>query len=160
MANFQFQGRQFIFRRGHHRCKRKKISDFFYTYDPFKKWTDNPEIKNFPLIHLRIYKKFLIDLHSHHKNPKKFFYTYDPFKKWFPNPKIENFPLMHLRIYKKKFIPSQSEEQDGFQVLLVKWDLGWGCPAHRGDPRPKILWVVNLTHELVKPPKLRKNRRY
>ena len=59
---------------------------------------------------LLIYKKFLIGLQSHRKNPKKIFYTYDPFKKWFPNPKIENFPLMPLLIYKKKFKPSQSEE--------------------------------------------------
>ena len=36
---------------------REISQDFFYTYDPFKKWTDNPEIENFPLIHLRIYKK-------------------------------------------------------------------------------------------------------
>ena len=30
----------------------------------------------------------------------------------------------------------------------------WACP------RPKILWVVNPTHEWVKPPKLRQNPRY
>ena len=34
--------------------------DFFYTYDPFKKWSNKSQIENFPLIHLLIYKKFFI----------------------------------------------------------------------------------------------------
>ena len=88
---------------------------------------------------------------------QNFFYTYDPFKKWPALSEIENFPLMPLLIYKKKFIPSQSEQQDRIWPLVVKSDPGWGCPAHRGDPRPKIFWAVNPTHEWVSPAKFRQN---
>ena len=36
---------------------RKKPKNFFYTYDPFKKCFATPEIENFPLMPLSIYKK-------------------------------------------------------------------------------------------------------
>ena len=41
-----------------------KPQNFFYTYDPPQKWSDNPEIENLPLIHLLIYKRFLIIGHT------------------------------------------------------------------------------------------------
>ena len=37
--------------------KKQTSQNLFYTYDPFKKWFPNPKIENFPLMHLRIYKK-------------------------------------------------------------------------------------------------------
>ena len=67
MANFQFQGHQIIFWRGHG-CKRKKSQNFFYTYDPFKKWSDNPKIENLPLTHLPIYKKIFFSWSSDEEN--------------------------------------------------------------------------------------------
>ena len=38
----------------------KKSQNFFYTYDPFKKWLNNPENENLPLMPLPIYKKIFI----------------------------------------------------------------------------------------------------
>ena len=118
---------------------------------------------------LPIYKKFSIWGSSDHflegsltkkLKSQKIFLVSDPFKKWPALSEIENFPLMPLLIYKKFFNPSQSEQQDGIWPLVVKSDPGWGCPAHRGDPRPKICWAVNPTHEWVKPAKFRQNPRY
>ena len=40
--------------------KFSELRIFFYTYDPFKKWSHNPEIENLPLIHKWIYKKIFI----------------------------------------------------------------------------------------------------
>ena len=37
----------------------QKAQNFFYTYDPFKKWFYKPIIENFLLMPLLIYKKFL-----------------------------------------------------------------------------------------------------
>ena len=37
--------------------KKLKSQNFFYSYDPFKKWPVRPEIQNFPLMSLLIYKK-------------------------------------------------------------------------------------------------------
>ena len=95
---------------------------------------------------LLIYKKFSISGLSDQflegsltkkQKSQNFFYTYDPFKKGLAAPEIENFPLMPLLIYNKKLNPSHFEQQRGFWDLVVKSDPGWGCPAHRGDPRPK-----------------------
>ena len=41
-----------------------------YTYDPSKKWSNDPEIENLPLIPLPIYKKIFF---SGSKSKKKFF---------------------------------------------------------------------------------------
>ena len=66
MGNFQFRRRMAIFWRGH-RCK-KKFWDFFsYTYDPSKKWSDEPEIENLSLIHKSIHKNLFLGA-----NPKYF----------------------------------------------------------------------------------------
>ena len=120
-------------------------------------------------MHLLIYKKFFISGSSNHflegsltkkLKSQKIFLVRDPFKKWLFNDEIQNFPLMPLLIYKKKFCWGQSEQQLFIFILLVKLTLGQVSPAHRGDPRPKLLWVVNPTHGWVKPPKSRQNLRY
>ena len=45
-------------------------------------------------------------------------------------------------------------------ILLVTLNLGWGSHAHWVDPRPKLFWLVNPTHEWVKPAKSRQNPWY
>ena len=55
MANFEFWCRRTKFL-----LIKLKSQNFFYSYDPFKKWSNKPKIQNLSLIHLPIYKKFFI----------------------------------------------------------------------------------------------------
>ena len=80
----------------------------FLVSDPSKKWSDNPEMKNFLYIGKCINEKFLISGMANHflkgsltikLNSKKIFLVRDPFKKWPGRAEIENFPLMSLLIY-------------------------------------------------------------
>ena len=139
MANFQFRGFWIIFWRGH-RCKRK-ISEFFYTYDPFKKCSKNPEIENLPLIHLPIYKKIFVS------GPKsKIFINKVDF-----GPVAYLVKLLQFGLFKKIFMPNllllskKFTMQSNSSVGAVTQDLefvsklgnGWGCPTHKGGPQTK-----------------------
>ena len=50
------------------------------------------------------------------------------------------------------------EQQLNMLILLVTLNFGRGSHAHWVDPRPKLFWLVNPTHGLVKPAKCRQNR--
>ena len=122
MKNFLYiskdiNGKFWISARARHFLKgslsKKKFWDFgFLVSDPSKKWSDNPEMKNFLYISKKINGKFSIWGSSDHflkgsltKKPKsqKIVLVRDPFRKWPLAAKIQNFPLMPLLIYNKKF---------------------------------------------------------
>ena len=139
MKNFLYiskdiNGKFWISARARHFLKgslsKKKFWDFgFLVSDPFKKWSEDPQIENLQLSYLPIYRKFFISGLSDHflegsltKKPKSqnLFYSYDPFKKWFYNPKIENFPLMFLLIY---HLVSRMKSTMSWPYLMI--DIYW-----------------------------------
>ena len=117
MKNFLYiskdiNGKFWISARARHFLKgslsKKKFWDFgFLVSDPSKKWSDNPETKNFLYISKSINGKFSILRLSDHflkgSLSKKIFWAFsflvsDPSKKWSDNPEMKNFLYINKKI--------------------------------------------------------------
>ena len=146
MANFEFRGYPTTFL-----LIKQKSQNFFYTYDPSQKSSDDLKIQNLPLIHLPISKRFSISGHFEDIFVNKVDFGHIGFIVKLPqigrvSPHLLISFITHVKMKLRKDTVLQLMTLDMF-ILLAASEFKMAATALSGHQRSKIFCVVNLLHD-------------